>query len=171
MKKQILFIIVLFSVISCTEDVSFNNPSFQGVKDNVFWRAIESKASIGPGGSLVIEAYSGNEVVTLKMPVPATVVNQNDKKSYITYFLGTSTSKMATYVRTDSDGTITFTTGIDIGDGQIVIKEYDEVNATVSGTFKFNAENVYNNPFAGSVLNFQQGVFYKVPVRQQVLTN
>ncbi|MGO4818569.1 DUF6252 family protein [Flavobacterium sp. W22_SRS_FP1] len=161
MKKQILLIIVLFSLISCAEDVSFNNPSFQGVKDNVFWRAIESKASVGPGGALVIEAYSGNEVITLK----------TTSTTAQTYVLGTSTSKTATYVRTDSDGAITFTTGIDIGDGQIVIKEYDEVNHTVTGTFKFNAENVYSNPLAGSVLNFQQGVFYKVPVRQQVLTN
>ena len=65
---------------------------------------------------------------------------------------------------TDSNGTITFATGNGIGDGQIEITEYDVVNNTVSGTFKFNAENIYNNPLAGAVLNFQQGVFYKVPI-------
>jgi hypothetical protein len=31
-------------------------------------RAIDARASLG--GSLVIEAYSGNEVITLKVPVP-----------------------------------------------------------------------------------------------------
>ncbi|HEY4618713.1 MAG TPA: DUF6252 family protein [Flavobacterium sp.] len=155
MKKQILLILALFSLISCVEDVSFNNPSFQGVKDNVFWRAIESKASLDPSGSLVIEAYSGSEVITLKTTSTAAQ----------TYVLGTSTSKTATYVRTGSDGTITFATGTGIGDGQISITEYDPENNTVTGTFKFNAENIDNNPSVGSVLNFQQGVFYKVPIR------
>jgi hypothetical protein len=156
MKKQILLVIVLFSLISCTEDVSFNNPSFQGLKDNVFWRAIDSRASLGPGGSLVIEAYSGNEVITLK----------TTSASAQTYILGTSTSKTAKYVLTDSDGTITFETGSGIGDGEIVITKYDDVNSTISGTFKFNAENSDNSQEGGSALNFQQGVFYKVPIRE-----
>jgi hypothetical protein len=171
MKKQVLFIIVLFSLISCTEDVSFNNPSFQGLKDNVFWRAIDARASLGAGGSLVIEAYSGNEVITLKVPVPSNKVSQEDENSYVTYTLGTSTSKTAKYVLTDSDGTITFETGSGIGDGQIIITEYDAGINTISGTFKFNAENSDNSPEGGSVLNFQQGVFYKVPIREETLIN
>jgi hypothetical protein len=164
MKKQVLFMIMLFSLVSCTEDVKFNNPSFQGVKDNVFWRAVDSKASKSANGSLIIEAYSGNEVITLITPFPPNTVSQEDQYSYITYFLGTSASKTATYVLTNSDDTITFSTGNGIGEGQIVITDYDEANKTVSGTFRFNAENIYNNPLAGSLLNFQQGVFYKVPI-------
>jgi hypothetical protein len=39
-----------------------------------------------------------------------------------------------------------------------VITEYDTVNNTISGTFKFNLENIFNNPLSGA-LNFQQGVF------------
>jgi hypothetical protein len=171
MKKSFLFIIVLFTLISCEEDVRFNNPSFQGIKDNVFWRAIVSTASVGANGALVIKAYSGNEVITLKMPMPATVVNQKDKNSYVTYVLGTSTSKVATYVLTDSSGTTTFTTGSGIGDGQIIITDYDKVGNTVSGSFKFNAENIYNNPLVGDILNFQQGVFYKVPIIPSLLAN
>lgn len=157
--------IMLFSLVSCTEDVSFNNPSFQGLKDNVFWRAVESKASIAANGSLTIEAYSRSEVITLKIPLPTTAVKQEDESSHISYFLGTTTAKTAKYVLTDKDGTITFTTGLGVGDGQIAITDYDEVNKTVSGTFKFNAENTENNPLAGPILNFQQGVFYKVPLR------
>ncbi|WP_413999944.1 DUF6252 family protein [Flavobacterium sp. W1B] len=64
------------------------------------------------------------------------------------YLLGASTSKMATYVFSDASGTITFSTGINIGNGQIVITEYDAVNNAVSGTFKFNAENI-DNKFIG----------------------
>ena len=155
MKKLLLIISVLFGFISCQEDVRFNNPSLQGMKDNVFWRAIETKATKATNGSLVIEAYTGNETLTIKLD------------SYVekSYFLGTSTSRTATYVLSDPSGLITFSTGFGIGDGQIVITEYDAANNTVSGTFKFNVENTYKNPLAGDVVNFQQGVFYKVPVR------
>jgi hypothetical protein len=46
-------------------------------------------------------------------------VSQEDENSYVTYTLGTSTSKTAKYVLTDSDGTITFEPD-GIGDGQII---------------------------------------------------
>ena len=161
MKKSFLFIIVLFTLVSCQEDVRFNNPSFQGIKDNVFWRAIVSTATLGANGSLIIKGYSGNEIITLKTTSTAKG----------TYLLGTSDSKTAVYVLTDANGTLTFATGLGKGDGQIVITEYDIINNTVSGTFKFNAENSYNNPLAGSLLNFQQGVFYKVPIIAQASAN
>ena len=154
MKKQLLYIFLLFAFISCTDNVKFNSPSFQGQKDNVFWRAIDSKAILAANGSLSIEGYTRNEKLILK--TTSTIAQ--------TYMLGTSTSKMATYVLTDASGTITFSTGTGIGDGEIVIEEYDAVNKTVTGTFKFNAENIYNNPLAGPILNFQYGKFYKVPV-------
>ncbi|UFH36475.1 DUF6252 family protein [Flavobacterium acetivorans] len=156
MKKYLVFISMLSFLISCQEDVKFNNPSFQGVKDNVFWRAVDSKAILEANGGLTIEAYSRNEVITLKT---TSALPQ-------TYFLGNSTSKRATYILTEADGTIIFSTGIGFGDGQIVITEYDELGRTVSGTFKFNAVNSSNNPFAGEFLNFQQGIFYKVPLVQ-----
>ncbi|MFE3867519.1 DUF6252 family protein [Flavobacterium sp. LS2P90] len=165
MKKLFLIITVLFEFISCQEDGRFNNPSLQGMKDNVFWRAVESKATKSSGGVLSIDAYTNNETLTLKMPVPTTAIDPNIKSSYVTYFLGTTTTRTATYVLADPTGLITFSTGFGIGDGQIVITEYDAVNKTVSGTFKFNVENTYNNPLAGAVVNFQQGVFYKVPIR------
>ncbi len=164
MKKQIFFVIALFSLVSCTEDIRFNDPSFQGVKDNVFWRAIESRASISPSGSLIIEAYTGNEEIILKMPSPTTVVKQEDKSSYITHALGTSNSKTAVFIVTQDADKITYTTGIDRGDGEIIITEYDDVNNTISGTFKFNAENTDGNSEVDPVLNFQYGFFYKVPL-------
>ncbi len=158
MKKYLLFLVVVFAIFSCEENVSFNNPSFQGMKDNVFWRAVDSKAFLASNGSLIIEGYTGNEVLTLR----------TTSTSIQNYPLGTSNSKTAVYVLTVGTDEISFTTGIGIGDGEIVITEYDDVNSTVSGTFKFNAENADGNPLAGDVLNFQQGVFYKVPISQQV---
>lgn len=155
MKKYFLFVAVIFSFVSCQEDVTFNNPSMQGMKDNVFWRAVQSKATLAPDGSLVIEAFTRNEILSLK-------VTSTKAQSY---FLGSSESKKAVYVVTDATGAkTTFSTGSGIGDGQIVITEYDAVNKTVTGTFRFNAKNTNNNSLEGPVLNFQNGVFYKVPL-------
>ena len=154
MKKQLLYIFLFFAFISCQEEVKFNNPSFEGQKDNVFWRAIDYKAFLAANGSLFIQGYTRNEVLTLK----------TTSTTAQTYPLGTSDSKTATYVLSDANGTITFATGIGIGEGEIVIEEYDAANMTVSGTFKFNAENIYSNPLAGPILNFQYGRFYKIPV-------
>lgn len=154
MKKYFLYVILLFAFVSCQQDVKFNNPSFQGQKDNVFWRAIDYKAILAANGSLSIEGFTRNEKLTLN-------VNSTNLGNY---FLGIDNLNTATYVLTDTSGTSTFTTGFGVGQGQIVITEYDTLNKTISGTFKFNAENVNNNPLVGPVLNFQYGVFYKIPV-------
>jgi hypothetical protein len=155
MKKYFLFIVVLFSLISCEEDISFNNPSLQGMKDNVFWRGVQSRATLAADGSLLIESFTANETLSLK----------TTSTTAQTYFLGTSESKKAIYTVTDAtNGLVTFSTGFEIGEGQIVITEYDAVNNTITGTFKFNAENTNSNSLASQVVNFQHGVFYKVPV-------
>jgi hypothetical protein len=115
---------------------------------------------------LVIEAYSGNEVITLKVPVP-NKVSQEDENSYVTYTLGTSTSKTAKYVLTDSDGTITFETGSELVMANNY-KEYDAGINTVSGTFKFNAENSDNN-LRRFCIEFSTRCLYKVPIREETL--
>jgi len=156
MKKHFLFLIVLFSLFSCQEDVKFNNPSFQGMKDNVFWRAIQITARVNSSGSLVIEAYSATEIITLK----------TNSAAAGTYFIGTTPTSTATYVVTDplTKESTTFSSGFGVGNGQIVITEYNQVEKTVSGTFKFNLENTFDDPLAESTLNFQNGFFYKIPV-------
>ena len=154
MKKQLLYLFLILAFASCSEEVKFNNPAFEGRKDNVFWRAVQTRATLASNGSLTIEGYTRNETMTLK----TTSVKLDS------YTLGTSNSNTATYVLTDASGTITFSTGTNIGNGEIVLEEYDAVNKTVTGTFKFNAENIKNNPLAGPLMNFQYGRFYKVPV-------
>ena len=64
MKNQFLYIIVLFAFVFCQEDVEFNNPSFQDQKDNVFWRAINIKATLAANASLSIEGYTRKEKLT-----------------------------------------------------------------------------------------------------------
>lgn len=152
MKKQFLYLFLFFAFISCTDEVKFNNPAFEGQKDNVFWRAVDAKASLGSNGSLTIDAYTRNEKLTLK----TSSVNPG------TYSLEIDKVNTATYVLDDGGVKITFMTGIDKADGEIVIEKYDAVNKTVTGTFKFNAKNINDNTLAGPLLNFQYGHFYKV---------
>jgi hypothetical protein len=79
-----------------------------------------------------------------------------------TCFLGTSTFKMAACVVNQGSGKMAFSNGLGLGNGQIDVTKYDAVGKIVTGNFKFNAENTYNDPLVGSVENFQQGVFCKV---------
>ena len=154
MKKQILYFFLLISFVSCQDDVKFNNPSFQSIKDNVFWRAINYDATLSNTRVLTINAYTRNEIVTLK----TSSIFPN------TYKLGTSTSNTARYQIKTNSITTNFSTGSNFGDGEIVIEVYDELNNTISGKFRFNVSNIDNNPLYNSFVNFQQGVFYKVPV-------
>ena len=106
---------------------------------------------------MVIEAYTtATEIVTLKA----------NSTSVATFFLGTSTNKIATYVNTDplTKESVVFSTGFDVGDGQIVITEYDVAGKTISGAFKFNLENTFNNPLAGPIFELSKWCFYKIPV-------
>ncbi len=154
MKKQFLYLFLLVTVVSCQDDVKFNNPSFQGVKDNVFWRAINSEASVSSSGVLTINAYTRNEIVTLK----------TSSKSPNTYVLGISSLNTALYQIKTNSNTTNFSTGSDFGDGEIVITDYDAVNNTITGTFRFNVSNIDKNPLYEDFINFQQGVFYKIPL-------
>jgi Family of unknown function (DUF6252) len=159
MQKLFLMIIVLFGFASCQEDVKFNNPSLQGLKDNLFWKAVDAKATLASDRTVLIEAYTSNEIISLK--TTSTKVQ--------TYLLRKNTSNRVAYTRTVSGEKVTYSTGFDIGNGQIVITEYDAVNKTITGTFKFNAENTDDSSLASPTVNFQQGVFYKVPVSSAVL--
>ncbi len=149
---SLFIIVILFS--SCQDDVKFNNPGIQGLKDDVLWRANDVRAYISETGALTIKAYTEYEILTLQ----TTSANPN------TYPLGTSDTKKATFEYTISGNTVTYTTGTGVGSGQIKVTEHDNVNATVSGTFKFNAMSVDDNPFGGPILNFQYGDFYKVKI-------
>ncbi|MEL1242430.1 DUF6252 family protein [Flavobacterium flavipallidum] len=159
MKRYFLFLIVFFALFSCQEDVKFNTPAFQAMKDNVFWRAVQARATLYSGGNLVIEAYTATEVVTLNTGGIATGI----------YVIANTPSNTANYVYKDplTKESVTFSSGFNVGDGEIEITEYDVVNKTVSGTFKCNLVNILDNPLFGPTLNFQYGVFYKVPVTVQ----
>ena len=162
MKKVISLFLVALAFSSCTQEVTFNNPSVQGTKDNYFWRAKSSRATVNPiDSTLTVVAMSQFETLSLTMPRPETLVTQANP---ITYLLGTDEISEATFSYDVNGQNLFYATGAFAQDGQIILTEYDTVNKTVSGTYRFNAYNTTNNPVGNQLVNFKQGVFYKVPL-------
>ena len=64
MRKFLSLIAITFLITSCTDDVKFNDPGFQGLKDDYLWRANDARAYIN-NGKLTIEAYAPYETLTL----------------------------------------------------------------------------------------------------------
>lgn len=234
MKRFLSLIFMAVAISSCQEDVKFNDPGFQGLKDDVFWTANDARAYISSSGRLSVEALTEYETLTLNTASPNTgtyilgTTNTNNSATYVSDFNGneleyattpvpgpvgavtlvsggtgyTSSTSVATTGGTGSGLTVNITanssgvvtaltlssrgnnymagelitvtggnancrfriTNVQNSNGEIKITEYDNVNMTVSGKFKFNAVNTNNNPFGGPLLNFQYGEFYRIPI-------
>jgi len=230
MKKFLSLIVIALIFSSCQEDVKFNTPGFQGLKDDVFWRANDARAYIAENGTLTIKGYTEYEELDLMtnypdegkyilgtpnvynkaiysynvdsidllyetLPVPgpvfgvivinsgsgysdgSSITTTGGSGSGLTVSIKTNDLGQVTKVLVNSGGngyvsgdTITVNGGSSncrirvVNGGIIEITDYDEINQTVSGTFKFNATNVNNNPLGGEILNYQNGTFYKVPI-------
>ena len=234
MKRFLSLFIIAMVFSSCQEDVKFNNPGFQGLKDDVFWRANDARAYVDATGKLSIEALTEYETITLNTASPNVgtyvlgTTNVNNSATYSSnfddialeyatiavpgptgsvslanggtaYVSGTSVattggtgSGLTVNIVANGSGVVTSVTvssrgsGYLAGDlvtvaggnvdckirvtnvqnsnGEIKITEYDNVNFTVSGKFKFNAANSNGSPFGGPILNFQYGEFYKIPI-------
>ena len=234
MKRFLPLFIIAVAFSSCQEDVKFNNPGFQGQKDDVFWRANDARAYVSSTGKLSIEALTEYEKVTLNTTSTSVgtyvlgTTNVNNSASYYSnfndveldyatiavpgpvssvilinagtgYSSGTSVattggagSGLTVNIVANASGVVTKVTvssngnaylagdlirvaggnvncqlrvqNVQNSNGEIKITEYDSVNATVTGTFKFNAANSNGSPFGGPILNFQYGQFYKIPI-------
>ncbi|WP_459640725.1 DUF6252 domain-containing protein [Flavobacterium sp. CGRL2] len=68
MKKYFYFLPLIFLLTSCTEDIRFNNPAFQTLKDNVFWRAQSYKSGTETTGIFVVEGSLGYEKISFQLP-------------------------------------------------------------------------------------------------------
>lgn len=154
MKNYIYLLIAVLTLTSCTEDVKFNTSAFQGLKNNVFWRAQGYKAYVRTDKSISVEGNLGYEKVVLETAYPVKG----------TYTLGVNDASLARYSNTLSSQSVSFSTDKEGGNGQIVITEYDVENKTISGTFKFSAVNENASDAENPKISFTEGVFYKVPV-------
>ena len=158
MKKILSLLVLLVAFASCEEDVKFNNPAVQGLKNNELWRATSFEATKS-GTTVIVKASNDVETVTLTINAPA---------PESVHELGVNAVNMAAYdlsVDGIEESYKTFGNATN-GNGMIVIRraEDNNINATdgqgyISGNFYFNAVNA-----EGAVVNYQEGVFYKVPI-------
>ena len=158
MRKLIVCIAVIFASVSCEEDVKFNDPSFQALKNDVFWRAIDSRATLFSDGSLLIEAFTSNEVLSIRTVgiAQTTYLLEGDVTQNVVYSLKKNAE--ATIYRTDG-ATAT---------GQVIINKYDEAGKMIAGTFKFKVKTENDSDLIQPILSFREGVFYNLPVRLQM---
>ena len=65
MKRFLSLIFIAAAMTSCQEDVKFNDPGLQGLKDDIFWTAGDTRAYLDANGRLSIEAKTQFETLTL----------------------------------------------------------------------------------------------------------
>jgi hypothetical protein len=97
MKKIFSIIVLTLLLVSCENDIRTNSPAFQGEKDNVFWRADDSKVTINAGNTISINAYTDKELVVLTLPNSVGVHN-----------LGTSNQSISASYSYNNEGTVLF---------------------------------------------------------------
>lgn len=150
MKKIILLLIITFSFFSCTQEVEFNNPSMQGVVDELDWKALDYTVTVDANQRLVIEGHSQFETIVLK----TSSINPG------TYILGLNNLNTATYTLSIDGNVKTYTTENN-GNGSIYIENSLANTGQITGTFKFNAINNL-----GETVTISKGILYKVPIGQ-----
>ncbi|KVV13684.1 DUF6252 family protein [Flavobacterium sp. TAB 87] len=157
MKKYLLTVTLLFLLASCEQNIKFNNPAFQGLKDKQFWRATNFNATLNDSEELVIEGSLGYEKMQLNL----------NSIELGTYVLGEGAAVFAEFSTSEKEKEMFYTTAAALASGKIVITNYDLVQQTISGTFIFYAlaQNIDVPEEAKAVhLQFTEGVFYKVPI-------
>lgn len=169
MKKFVSLLIILAVFASCEEDVSFNTPAFQARKDNFMWRAQDYSAVYNPlDSTLVLTGYQGLEEVRFHAyPVIITGTGTSAFFQNATFELGNDENSGAYHSFIDNGATYEFETGIaDDPNGELVLQNNDPVQkpGTISGSFRFDAPYVGEIPGAPERINFQNGVFYEIPI-------
>ncbi len=150
MKKILIILSVVFTLNSCTNDVEFNDASFQGLKDNLTWRAIDTRVSLNADGSMTVEAFTEFEVVTFRVSSAAVG----------TRTFGINNNNRASYAINIDNVENFYTTGTNLGSGELKITESPLVTGKLSGTFKFRAldEN-------GEDVSITFGKIYSIPIQ------
>jgi hypothetical protein len=102
MKKIFTLLIACAALVSCQDDVMFNNPGFQATVNNALWKATYEKVVLDRSGSLSIKGMSTSHVLELNL--------QNSAVGK--YVLGTTnqTNKVTFYPIKDTDAV--FSTGL-----------------------------------------------------------
>jgi len=167
--KRIVAILMIVSVLaSCTEDVSFNTPAFQARKNNFIWRAKDFSAVYNPlDSTLVLTGFEKfDKVVMTAYPV---LISGNGTSSFFQdndFDLANNVNAFATYSTVNNGQTYLYSTDVeDQANGELVFKNGAiQKPGTISGTFRFDAPYIGEIPNAPERINFQEGVFYQIPI-------
>ncbi len=157
MKKYFLFALMAFSLVSCEEELTINNPTFEAMNSYDFWRASKMTANVD-NGNLVIVGATDSENVTLF------IQNYESGKEYE---LGTTNYHVATYSKIEKDTVYLYSTSSSTGKGYIKLDAPEkQQDGTISGTFY--AEMVPVDPTLvlpnTPLVNFNKGVFFRIPI-------
>ncbi len=161
MKKILSILFVSSILLSCATDVKFNNPGFVALKENFSWQSSLTNVVID-NGQLIITAYNNLDIVTLKIPAPTTAIVSTAPK---TFKFGVLDQPSAQYSSNENGVLLEYTTAKNIGDGELVINEYNLSTKQLSGTFRFNAKYKGTDVSIPKNINFQRGNFYKIEIK------
>lgn len=168
MKKVVAILMITLVLVSCENDVSFNTPAFQARKDNFMWRADDYTAVYRFSDStLVLSAFKGFEVLT--MTAYPVLITGNGTTSFFqdaTFDLSNNPDVTSVYSYVNNGQTLLYSTAVeDEAYGELVLQNGAiQKPGTISGLFRFDAPYVGDIPNAPERINFQEGVFYEVPI-------
>ena len=153
MKNIFTLFLITVALFGCQDDIQSSLPAFQSMKNGNFqWKSTLSTVVSNSTGVTTFTGSDGFGVIMLQIP---TLVLGS-------YELGSSFTATASY----SDGGSLYSTTNDgagsivyISDGMISVEEIDETGA-ITGSFYFNAYNALGS----NVVNFSEGILYKLPV-------
>lgn len=67
MKKVVLLFVIVFSIVACEENVSFNDVAMQGRINNAFWKAVNVSAVKNSDGTITLSGINGFDQLDLKI--------------------------------------------------------------------------------------------------------
>lgn len=168
MKKIFALLMVLSVLASCEEEVSFNTPAFQARKDNFTWRADDYTAVYRISDStLVLSGFKGFEKLTMtSYPV---LISGNGTTSFFqnaTFDFSNNPNAIAEYSYISNGQLLMYSTDVeDQANGELVLQNGAiQKPGTITGTFRFDAPYVGEFPAELQRINFQEGVFYEIPI-------
>lgn len=143
MYLRLLFVTLVLVLTSCSDDVSFNTPAFQGIKDTVFFKAGVTQATLSDDNKVIISGGLNGERVDLNLPVYGEGV----------FDLSAGSTAIANFY--DASGK-QYSTFFD-GEGEVVVERVED--SLYTGSFRFRA----TAPVDTSEVYFTRGYFYQVP--------
>ncbi len=144
MSRPFFICVLTLLLVSCADDVTFNTPAFQGIKDTIFFKAQGTSVQLTDANEVVISGSLNGERVDLKLPAYGTGV----------FDLTSGSASVADYYQEDGKH---YSTRFD-GEGEVVVERTDD--SLYTGSFRFRALA----PADTTEVYFTRGYFYEVPV-------